>query len=326
MRYHPPRNYDPADTGNPNGDYWNGDAAAAVKGAIPPAKSVQSPQREIENVIVAAGLVPDAADETQLLQALKILIRAQVLKILDEVGAVDDGGDPVGDADPVIVEAGNVALLQTHKAAFNGSVAIGRPDPNRWIVLVKIATDEDTLAPTIDAGAMTKAAEAKSTPTAIENLGPKCAVFYKHVPDGESVTLNDVNGFDYLGGTTNVYRMVGVSPGSVPHATAINEPTYNSIAGAGPTPPIEVTHPGAGCVFVAFASALLNGSTPLRGINGCDDYLTYPGPDKALSVGIAGANRALPASNSYSPKESTYPLLVACAVTFEYDATPTEFL
>lgn len=42
-------------------------------GSIPPGEAIEHPQREIINVIVAAGLTPSGADLTQLLEAIKKL-------------------------------------------------------------------------------------------------------------------------------------------------------------------------------------------------------------------------------------------------------------
>ena len=53
-----------------NGSYVNANPATGVKGSTVPGEALEHPQREILNVIEAAGLTPNGADLTQLLQAL----------------------------------------------------------------------------------------------------------------------------------------------------------------------------------------------------------------------------------------------------------------
>jgi hypothetical protein len=54
-----------------NDPYINGNPATGTMGSIPPAASIEFPQREIVNLIAAAGLTPDNADLSQLLEAMK---------------------------------------------------------------------------------------------------------------------------------------------------------------------------------------------------------------------------------------------------------------
>lgn len=63
----------PFDQSDPTAAYVNGNPAAGVQGSIPPAEAIEYPQREIINVIVAAGLTPSNTDLTQLLQAIRLL-------------------------------------------------------------------------------------------------------------------------------------------------------------------------------------------------------------------------------------------------------------
>jgi hypothetical protein len=51
--------------------YVTGNPATSTPGSIPPGAAIEQPQREIVNLIVAAGLTPSAADMTQLQQALQ---------------------------------------------------------------------------------------------------------------------------------------------------------------------------------------------------------------------------------------------------------------
>lgn len=64
---------------NPDASYVNGSPGAGIEGSIPPAPAIEAPQREIVNVIVAAGLTPDADDNTQLLQALLVIRGANII-------------------------------------------------------------------------------------------------------------------------------------------------------------------------------------------------------------------------------------------------------
>ena len=61
--------YQPPVGGGASDPYVTG-VPGSTPGSIPPGESIEHPQREIINVIVAAGLTPSAADLTQLLAAL----------------------------------------------------------------------------------------------------------------------------------------------------------------------------------------------------------------------------------------------------------------
>lgn len=101
MKYQPPVNSAPTEL-VPEPPYFDGNPAAGQKGAIPPAKAIEHPQREILAVIQAAGLTPDSADLTQLLQAIQVL-------------AAGAGGTPVSFAYnavyPEIISNGGVASI-----------------------------------------------------------------------------------------------------------------------------------------------------------------------------------------------------------------------
>ncbi|SMF77507.1 hypothetical protein SAMN06265365_15119 [Tistlia consotensis] len=73
MKYVPPLN---GNTGDPDRPFVNGQPAAGIEGSIIDAATFEHPQREITNVITAAGLVPDGADLTQLAQAIPRLASA----------------------------------------------------------------------------------------------------------------------------------------------------------------------------------------------------------------------------------------------------------
>jgi hypothetical protein len=66
MKYHAP--YGAPGSNDP---YINGNPATGTMGSIPPAASIEFPQREIVNLIAAAGLTPDDADLTQLARAIQ---------------------------------------------------------------------------------------------------------------------------------------------------------------------------------------------------------------------------------------------------------------
>jgi len=66
MKYHQP--YGITD---PNGPYINGDPSVGRAGSIPPAASIEFPQREIVNLISDAGIVPDDGDLHQLAKGVQ---------------------------------------------------------------------------------------------------------------------------------------------------------------------------------------------------------------------------------------------------------------
>lgn len=72
MRYQPPVNATPTEL-DPQPSYFDGNPGAGQKGAIPPAKSIEHPMREILAVIEGAGLTPSDSDLTQLLQAIQTI-------------------------------------------------------------------------------------------------------------------------------------------------------------------------------------------------------------------------------------------------------------
>jgi hypothetical protein len=66
----------PFGSADPNAAYVDRNTPGAVSGSRVPALAIEAPQREIEAVIVAAGIDPNKADMTQLLQAIGKLIDA----------------------------------------------------------------------------------------------------------------------------------------------------------------------------------------------------------------------------------------------------------
>jgi microcystin-dependent protein len=76
MEYTKPRN---AAVGSPlRQPYWDGERAAGITGAIPPASAFTEPQMEIVNAIVASGQTPDHNNLFQLYQAIQNLIAASI--------------------------------------------------------------------------------------------------------------------------------------------------------------------------------------------------------------------------------------------------------
>lgn len=79
----------PFGVSDPNAGYINGNPATGVQGSIPPAESIEYPQREIVAMIAGAGLAPDNGDLGQLLKALKLADVHNVLKIGTNQGTVN---------------------------------------------------------------------------------------------------------------------------------------------------------------------------------------------------------------------------------------------
>jgi len=84
---------------DPNASYVDMNAETGEEGSDVPAAAIEHPQREIVNVIVAAGLVPSDADLTQLDQAIDILIA--------------NGLATVGQPDPATTDAAGIMELAT---------------------------------------------------------------------------------------------------------------------------------------------------------------------------------------------------------------------
>lgn len=80
MQYNQP--YGVTDT---NAPYINGNPAAGIRGSIPPAASIEYPQRELVNFITDAGIVPDNGD---LHQTAKSVQSGWVIRGIDQ-GAVN---------------------------------------------------------------------------------------------------------------------------------------------------------------------------------------------------------------------------------------------
>ena len=70
----------PYGVSDPNAPYINGNPTTGTMGSIPPAASIEYPQRELAALIAAAGLTPDNADLAQVLKAIKLVDVLNVFK------------------------------------------------------------------------------------------------------------------------------------------------------------------------------------------------------------------------------------------------------
>jgi hypothetical protein len=70
---------------DPNAPYINGDPSIGREGSIPPAESIEHPQREIVNIINKSTFAPNASDLFQLTKA----IRSQRVNFADDTGSVN---------------------------------------------------------------------------------------------------------------------------------------------------------------------------------------------------------------------------------------------
>jgi hypothetical protein len=61
----------PFGVSDPNASYINGNPSTGTMGSIPPAASIENPQREIVNLLTLSGLTPTAADLTQLTKGVQ---------------------------------------------------------------------------------------------------------------------------------------------------------------------------------------------------------------------------------------------------------------
>ncbi len=70
--------YVPPIGGDPNDPYIDANPALGVEGSPVPAAAIEHPMREIMNVILAAGIIPDSGDLTQLSAAIQAMILASL--------------------------------------------------------------------------------------------------------------------------------------------------------------------------------------------------------------------------------------------------------
>jgi hypothetical protein len=73
----------PYGVSDPNAPYINGNPQIGLQGSIPPAASIENPQREIVNFISQSNLVPTDADLYQLTKAA----RSQFVNFANDIGS-----------------------------------------------------------------------------------------------------------------------------------------------------------------------------------------------------------------------------------------------
>lgn len=95
----------PKDQSDENAGYVDGNPATGVQGSIPPAEAFEQPMRELQNLIIAAGLTPDGSILTQVAAAVAALVGARgdaIQTIIDNRAGtasiyVKDVGDDAND-------------------------------------------------------------------------------------------------------------------------------------------------------------------------------------------------------------------------------------
>lgn len=103
---------------NPNAGYNNGVPDAGIEGSIVPAEAIENPQREIVNAILASGLVPDGADNTQLAKAILMMALGSLSATAPLKCAKDSQGQAI--------------MSITTDTAKNGDILVF--DGTKWVV------------------------------------------------------------------------------------------------------------------------------------------------------------------------------------------------
>lgn len=111
----------PLDAANPGDPYVDENPNAGIDGSIVPAAFFNQGQRELVNLILGAGLVPDPDDLTQVLEAILALI------------AAGSGGGGTGEVPAArlisttegLTGGGDLSANRTHKLDFGGLAAAG---------------------------------------------------------------------------------------------------------------------------------------------------------------------------------------------------------
>jgi hypothetical protein len=198
MKYHPPFGVTDEDA-----PYINGDPTIAQEGSIPPAESIEYPQREIVNFIVKSDFTPTDGDLTQLTRAA----RSQYVNFCVDSGAVNALSvaldPPLQGYKQGLILRVKVANTNTGATTINVNALGGRP--------VKRANGADLVAGDIIAGG-------------IANL----------VDEGTHFQI--LNFLGALGGTTNNYFIdipyaedTSITPNSV--VAAFTPPITAPVAG-----------------------------------------------------------------------------------------------
>ena len=110
---------------DPNASYINGNPTLGVRGSIPPAASIENPQREIVNVLLDVGLAaPTDADLAQLSKAVRYM-RPQYLVDTGAVNAIAVTMNPAPAAWPTAANiAVNPLAFFVTMAATNSNAAV----------------------------------------------------------------------------------------------------------------------------------------------------------------------------------------------------------
>ena len=102
----------PSGAADPNAPYVTGNAVAKIKGSPVPREAVEFPQREIVNALIAADIVPDNGDLTQLTQAIVALAKGVMPGIAT---ALVNGICRPDDVTIKIDSAGKLSVVSTSK-------------------------------------------------------------------------------------------------------------------------------------------------------------------------------------------------------------------
>ena len=151
MKYNQP--YD--QPSNPNASYIDGNPAAGIQGSIVPAASIEFPQREIVNAIVASGQAGDNADLNQLLKMLKYMDVLNIFKMGVNVGNASQWSMSCPPLPTMPPPAGTAVWFKPGFSSVNGGtvfslngspfmpvtnpdltpIAIGNIIPSMWVLL-----------------------------------------------------------------------------------------------------------------------------------------------------------------------------------------------
>lgn len=139
MKYYPPFG-----ATDPNASYTNGNAAAGIKGSIPPAQGIEHTMRELVAVILAAGLTPDENNLTQLLTAINTLITNATTGHIVEYDAAS-----TYDQFAIVKKIGTYELYGSKINGNTGNALPNAVDDANWLFLGDLSAlgiDVDALA------------------------------------------------------------------------------------------------------------------------------------------------------------------------------------
>lgn len=139
----------------PDAPYINGNPSTGTMGSIPPAASIEFPQREIVEVISKAGIAPDNADLTQLRKALQYVDVFNKWKFSTNSGTASQWSATVPTLPLMPPPTGTAIWFKPGLASINGGtvfsvngssftsvvcadltpIAIGDVTPSAWLLL-----------------------------------------------------------------------------------------------------------------------------------------------------------------------------------------------